>query len=216
MPPATDQVMALRRLLDERWTSARPRVRRVVPTGVAPIDGLLGGGLVTGTLTEFVSVVPSGGSQLALGALLLAAREARRRVALIDASDSFALDGFDDDALAHLVWVRCPTLAACWRAADLAARDPNYGVTVLELRGHPLAELQRTRSSVWVRLQRAAEEADTALVIQSPGIVVPNARARVLFAQPLDVAGLTAPRAAVLAAVSVELRRLRTAGEAAG
>lgn len=216
MPPETTRVAALRRLLDERWTGSPVRSRRVVPTGVPQIDELLEGGLGTGTLTEFVSVVPSGGAQLALGSLLLAARVARRRIALLDASGAFALDGLDDDAVAHVVWVRCPTLAVCWRAADLAARDPNYSVVVLELRGVPVAELQRTRSSVWVRLQRAVEETDTALLVQTTRAVVPNARARISFAQPLDPACLTAPRSVVLRGVAVEWQRLRSAREAVG
>lgn len=216
MPPETARVVALRRLLDERWSGAPARPRRIVPTGVEQIDTLLEGGLVTGTLTEFVSVVPSGGAQLALGALLLATRVAQRRIALIDASGAFALDGLDDDAVAHVVWVRCRTLATCWRAADLAARDPNYSAVVLELRGIPVGELQRTRSAVWVRLQRAVEETDTTLLVHTTSAVVPNARARICFAQPLAPACLTMPRAAVLRGIAVERQRLRSAREAVG
>jgi Rad51 len=83
------QVVALRRLLDARFPPVRPRVLRAVPTGVDPLDERLGGGLHTGTLTEFVSALPSGGSQLSVGSLLRATRLSRQRVALIDAAGGF-------------------------------------------------------------------------------------------------------------------------------
>ena len=209
MPSESAKVVALRRLLDERFPAAPQRARQVVPTGVRQIDALLHGGLVTGLLTEFVSVVPSGGSQLALGSILISTRLARQRMALIDAADSFGLDGLDDDAVAHLVWVRCGSLAETWRAADLVVRDPNYSVVVIDVRGFPAREILRTRDAVWVRLQRAAEQADTAVAVQTCSAAVPNAAVRVIFAQALESQALTRPRVEVVDAINVELERLR-------
>lgn len=137
MSSGSDKVVALRRLLDERFPAARPRGVRCIPTGVAAVDRALHGGLLTGTLTEFVSDFPSAGSQLCLASLMQSTRLNRQRVALIDTPAAFDLEGFDGDALAHLVWVRCLSLSECWRAADLAARDPNYAVTVVDVRGLP-------------------------------------------------------------------------------
>jgi len=209
MPPESDKVVVLRRLLDERFPTAPRRKRRIVPTGVRRIDELLPGGLVTGLLTEFVSVVPSGGSQLAFGSILLSTRLARQRVALVDAAHSFCLDGFDEDAVAHLVWVRCGSLAESWRAADLVVRDPNYSVVVIDVRGFPEREILRTRDSIWVRLQRAAEQADTAVAVQTCSAAVPNAAMRVVFAQPFEGRVLTQPRVEVVDAIGVELERMR-------
>jgi RecA/RadA recombinase len=209
MPSEADKVVALRRLLDERFPTVARRERRIVPTGVPAIDALLGGGLLTGTLTELVSEAPSSGSQSSLGALLLSTRLARQRIALVDAAGAFDLAGLDDDAVAHLVWVRCASLAETWRAADLVARDPNYAVVVVDVRGFPVRELLRTKDSVWVRLQRAAEHAVTALAVQSDTAVVPNAARRIVFSQPLGAASLTQPRGAVLAALAPELQRSR-------
>lgn len=203
------KVVALRRLLDERFPAMRQRERRIVPTGVPVLDGLLAGGLLTGTLTEFVSAVPSGGSQLSVGSLLLSTRRARQRVALVDAAGSFDPTGLDDDAVAHLVWVRCDSLAGCWRAADLAARDPNYAVVVVDVRGYPERELLRTRDSVWVRLQRAAEQAETALAVQTTTALVPNATRRIVFAQPLEGGSLLRPWAELVPALGMELQRAR-------
>jgi hypothetical protein len=215
MPLQSDKVVALRRLIDVRFPAPQRRARRVVSTGVGQIDLVLRGGLVTGTLTEFVSAVPSGGNQLTLGSILLATREARQRVALVDAAGTFDLEAFDDDALAHVVGVRCGSLAESWRAADLAARDPNYSIVVLDVRGFSVRELLRTRDSVWVRLQRAAEQADTAVVVQTDSAVVPNASARLVFSQTLADTSLIEPRARVIESVVAELQRLRAVREAA-
>jgi RecA/RadA recombinase len=209
MSSGSDKVVALRRLLDERFPAAHPRESRLIPTGVSAIDRLLAGGLVTGTLTEFVSVVPSGGSQLSLGSLLLSTRLARQRVALVDAAGSFDLTGLDDDAVAHLVWVRCETLSESWRAADLVARDPNYAVVVIDVRGFSERELLRTKDSVWVRLQRAAEHAETAIVVQTTTPLVPNAAMRLTFTQSLGSCTLTQPRLEVLASLAPTLQRAR-------
>jgi hypothetical protein len=217
MSPRSDKVIVLRRLLAERFPATRPpAARRVVATGVAPIDARLGGGLATGALTELVSLVPSAGNQLALGSMLAATREACQRVALIDAAGTFDLEGFDDDSLAHLVWVRCGSLAESWRAVDLAARDPNYRVVVLDLRGFSVRELQRTRDAVWVRLQRAAEQADTALAVQTTAAVVPNAGARLLFPEPLADDAFLHPRTDLCTDVVVERQRFRIVHEAVG
>lgn len=209
MSSGSDKVVALRRLLDERYPAAHPRESRLIPTGVAGVDQLLHGGLVTGTLTEFVSAVPTGGSQLSIGSLMLSTRLAGQRIALVDAAASFDLNGLDDDAVAHLTWVRCATLGECWRATDLVARDPNYAVIVIDVRGFPERELLRTKDSIWVRLQRAAEHAETAIVIQSATPLVPNAAMRLTFAQPLNSHALTQPRPDLLASLAPILHRAR-------
>ena len=209
MPLESDKVVALRRLLDARFPAAPQRERRLVPTGVPGLDAALDGGLLTGTLTEFVSEVPSGGSQSSLGSLLFSTRLARQRVALVDAAGTFDLAGLDDDAVAHLVWVRCASLAETWRAADLVVRDPNYAVVVIDVRGFPVRELLRTKDTVWMRLQRAAESAETAIAVQSETAIVPNAARRVVFSHPLDGLTLTQPRVDVLASLAPELQRSR-------
>lgn len=209
MCAGSDKVVALRRLLDERFPSARRRDGRRIPTGVPAVDDALGGGLRTGALTEFVSEQPSAGCQLSITALLGSTRAGRQRVALIDAARSFDPDAFDDHALAHLVWVRCGSLDACWRAADLVARDPNYAVVVVDVRGLQERTLLAVRDSIWARLQRACEQAETALVVQTSTALVPNATHRLAFSSPLDARALTAPRAELIAALPVELKRER-------
>jgi hypothetical protein len=208
MPQESDKVIALRRLIDERYPSAK-RSQRILPTGVPSIDRLLGGGLFTGTLTEFVSGVLSGGSQLSLGSIILSTRLARQRIALVDAAGTFDLDGLDDDDVAHLIWIQCLSLRECWRAADLAVRDPNYSIIVIDIRGFSDRDVLKTRDAIWVRLQRAAELADTAIVVQTDTACVPNAARRVVFPEPLPGDSLLRPRAEIIESLQIELQRSR-------
>jgi RecA/RadA recombinase len=210
MSSRSDKVVALRRLLDERHPTSRPREHQNIPTGVPELDAILGGGIQTGTLTEFVSTGASTGSQTALGCLLAQTRLARQRLAIVDAAGAFDIEGFDDDLVAHVVWIRCQSLSECWRTADLVARDPNYAATIVDVRGLPLRELLRTRDSIWVRLQRAVEQAETALLVQSHSAVVPNAACRIEFSEPLSPETLIAPRHAIAARIAPSVQRRRT------
>lgn len=210
MLSGSDKVVALRRLLDERHPVARPKSARLIPYGVPVLDEILGGGLRTGVLTEFVSERASTGNQSALGSLLVTTRHKGQRVALVDAAGAFDIEGLNDEVIAHVVWVRCATLGECWRAADLVARDPNYAVTVIDVRGRPLREVARTRDSIWTRLQRAAEQAETAVLIQSDSAIVPNAAFRVVFSESLKPESLTLPRRELMHILSAKLHRRRT------
>lgn len=209
MSSGSDKVVALRRLLDERHPCARPKTSRLIPTGAPYLDDVLGGGLRTGVLTEFVSESVSTGSQTALGSLLETTRQARKRVALVDAANAFDIEGLDEDAIAHVVWVRCSTLSDCWRVADIITRDPNYAVTAIDVRGRPLRELMRTRDSIWTRLQRAAEQAETAVLIQSDSAIVPNAAFRLAFSTGLKSDALAMPRRDIISTLAPTLQRRR-------
>ena len=209
MPTPSDKVVALRRLLDERHPAARPREHRIIPTGVPHLDEVLGGGIRTGALTEFVSTCASTGSQTSLGSLLKLTRLARQRIAIVDAAGAFDIETLDNDLIAHVVWIRCQNLSECWRTADLVARDPNYAVTVVDVRGLPLRALLRTRDSIWVRLQRAVEQAETALLVQSHSSIAPNAAYRVEFCEPMPPQDLLSPRREITARISPLLQRRR-------
>ena len=108
---APEKLAALRRQLAERFPTAQRPPGRLLATGVPALDRLTGG-LPLAAITELVCAARSGGSHLLLGQLLAATRTLRRRVALIDAADTFDPESFSADLLAHLVWVRCPPPAA--------------------------------------------------------------------------------------------------------
>ncbi|HEU4439567.1 MAG TPA: hypothetical protein VFT36_09955 [Methylomirabilota bacterium] len=126
------------------------------------IDGLLGL-FRPGRLSEIVGPRSSGGSSLLLA--LVARITARGQVAYVDGMDaldpaSAAAAGVD---LSALLWVKCGgRLRAALSAADLLARCPGFALIVLDL-----DELGPVRASAQIRLQRAVEGADAALVIHS-------------------------------------------------
>lgn len=212
---APDQVAALRRLMTERFPSATRPTGRILPSGLPAIDDL-SGGLPLGALTEIVAGAPSCGSHLLLGHLLATTRRTRTRVALVDGSDSFDPASHPEDDLAHLVWVRCEGLPSALGAADLLTRDANLGLVLLDLRRTPEAELRRTPSTLWYRLQRAVEPADLALVVITPAAAVPSAQLRFLLPAPLPAEAAAQERRFLATTLAPIAQRQRMQVAAAG
>jgi len=156
----------------------RPR-NPVVPTGVAPLDALLGGGLAGGDLTELVGDGPVSGSAQVLHAFLRSLARAGRFMALIDGADSLDIDAEEPAVLSRLLWVRCRTAAEALKAADLVLRDRNLPVVVIDLKLNPVAQLRRISGSVWHRFSRLAEHQGSTVLVITPLALVGGAAARV-------------------------------------
>ena len=208
MSAAPEKLAALRHLLAERFPTVPRTIGRVLPTGIAALDDATGG-LPLSSITEIICASPSCGGHLLIGQLLAVTRATRTRVALIDSTDSFDPGSFDEDLLAHLVWVRCSTTATALSAADLLARDANLGLVVLDLRRAPEADLRRTPSTQWYRLQRAVEPTDLSLVVETPRASVPSAQLRFKLATSHGVAALDRERATLTAELEPALQRQR-------
>ena len=208
MLPVPTRLAALRHLLAERFPSVPRATGRVLPTGIPAIDDTTGG-LPLGAITEIVCAAPSCGGQLLFGQLLATTRATRTRVALIDGTDSFDPASFPADLLAHLLWARCTTTTAALHAADLLARDANLGLVVLDLRHAPDADLRRTPSTHWYRLQRAVESTDLALAVETPRACVPSAQVRFALNNLHPLAALDRPRPALTAELAPLLQRQR-------
>jgi hypothetical protein len=181
-------VSALRSLLAERFPERIRRQAGGVAAGVRPIDEALCGGLPAGRLTELISSVPSGGGQTVVARLLEATQSARQRMALVDGSDGFAPEAVAGDLLRHLVWVRCRVPAEALAVADILARDGNYAVLVLDLRGCSERALRRIPTSLWYRMQRAAEGGSVAVLVQTESPLVPAVPWRLTLDTPLPLA----------------------------
>jgi hypothetical protein len=203
-----ETIASLRRQLAERFPTVPRTTGRVMPTGIAAVDEATGG-IPLSAVTEVVCDAPSCGGHLLIGQLLAATRATRTRVALIDGSDSFDPASFEEDLLAHLVWVRCASTSAALQAADLLARDANLGLVVLDLRRTRDAELRRIPSTQWYRLQRAVEPTDLALVVETPRAVVPSAQVRFKLSTPHVSSVLEQPRATLVAQLLPTLQRQR-------
>ena len=178
-----------------------------MPTGIAALDRSLGGGLPPGRLTELVSPVAGSGGQLVLAQLLATTRASRQRVALIDAADGFAPETIPGDALAHLIWIRPPTLDEALAATDILVRDGNYAVVVLDLRGVPESALLRTPKALWHRLHRATESRPTAVLVQTTRGIVPAVSSRLQLSALPGNATRCITRTALTAQLTVEIVR---------
>jgi len=211
-PPSTLQ--SLRQLLAARFPPAARTRAGGLPTGVPGVDDALGGGLPAGLLTELVSAAPSSGGQLVFAQILAAARAQRRRVALVDGADAFEPAGWDDDGLRHLVWVRCRQLALALPAAEIFVRDGNFGLVALDLRGAGAAERRRVPAAAWYRLQRAAEQGEAAVLVQTTEPTVPAVLHRLILEKSLPLSAQTELRADVLAALAPAVARHAPAREA--
>jgi hypothetical protein len=152
----------------------------VLPTGLAPLDALLGGGLPRGRMALLTGARSSGRTALAHAALA-AATAGGELAALVDVAG--ALDARRAEAaggtLGRLLWVRPPGLRAGLKAADLVLAAGGFGLVVLDVGdGEPGARAalraeartikgQRPTDAAWLRLARAAERSGTALLVSS-------------------------------------------------
>ena len=141
------------------------RVERLATT-VEPLDRLLGGGLTKGKLVEITARRSTGRFSLVL-ASLAAVTSTGDAAAVIDLGDhldpeSAAHAGAD---LSRLLWVRPESTRDAVVAAEMVIAT-GFPLVVLDLglrfRG------RRVYDAAWVRLARAAEEHDAALLVTSP------------------------------------------------
>ncbi len=211
MPESPSKLATLRQLLAERFPTASRHSGGCVPTGVPAIDEALGGGLPGGLLTEVVSAGPGTGGQFLLAWLLAATRASRLRAALIDAADGFAPETVPEDELRHLVWVRPRGLEQAFGAADILARDGNYAVVALDLRGLPEKALRRQPAAAWFRLQRAVEGGAAALLVQTEFPLVPSAPWRLVLREAPGLESRWLERDELAAGLRPEVERSRSA-----
>jgi hypothetical protein len=188
------------RKLDLTLTSVRPWVEqpedRVAPTGVAAIDGPLGGGLRRGQLSEIVGPRSSGRTTL-LCQTFAAATARGEVVALIDTCDRFdpaasAPTGLD---LSRLLWIRERGDAArALKAANLVVQAGGFGIVAFDLADVPALAIRQFPYTTWMRLSRVIEGSQTALVLigadriarSSRGATIALAESRVRWSGTAD------------------------------
>ena len=147
--------------------------RPPAPTGLGPLDGLLGGGFPRGRISELVGPRTSGRTSVLLRSLARATAGGAL-AALVD-----VMDGLDPAsaaavgvALPQLLWVRCggrPDLGV--KAADVIVRGGGFDIVAVDLGDlppHGARSLARVPYAAFVRLQRGVEATPTALLIAGP------------------------------------------------
>jgi hypothetical protein len=162
-----------------RAPALSPRAPRPLPTGIAPLDAGLGGGLMRGQLHEIVGPPGAGGTAL-LRAALASATRAGENCALIDPGDAFdpGASGID---LGRLLWVRPRDPVQALRAAEIAL-EARFSLVALDLGDvsvlppprQPRGVIQVVRfenkrlspgASPWARLARRAEKHSGVLLL---------------------------------------------------
>jgi hypothetical protein len=154
-------------------------VRRL-PSGIAALDALLGGGLPRGHLSEVVGG-PSSGRTALLHAWLAMATRAGEVAAVVDLPNaldppSLAHAGAD---LARVLWVRPPTVRVALKCAELILSAGGFGLVAIDglgalrpgvgqaLRSNPVPPraARPPARHAWPRLAQVTRRAGAAVVL---------------------------------------------------
>lgn len=163
--PATVASRLLRAAdLPRRGASVRPGDR--LPTGVAPFDALLGGGLPRGALVELSG--RSGGRFALVLAALAAATSRGETAVLLDLGDHLDPAAAEEAGcdLARLLWVRPRRFREALLAAETVAAA-GFRLVVLDA-GLALPSSRLNDAGPWLRLSRAASPRRVAFLLSTP------------------------------------------------
>ena len=181
----------------------------VIPTTLAPLDALLGGGLQRGKLVELVSRRAAGRYSIVLSALA-AATTMGEAVALVDLGDHFdpqlaAANGVD---LRRLLWVRPRSVKEAVMSAEMITAT-GFQLVIVDTGLHPVRG-RRAPEAAWVRLARTAETCGTAMLVSSPYPLTATASEAVLKAHVARAKWIgRSPRLLVGVAMTVTLEKHR-------
>ncbi len=187
-----------------------------LPTAEPELDRLLAGGLPRRTLTEVIGGRTSGRFSLLL-TLLAAATGVGEAAVLVDLGDGLDPQSAEDAGvdLARLLWLRPRRLKEALAGAETVLAS-GFSLVVLDL-GLPPLPGGRGEEASWLRLARAAQDRDVALVVAAPYRVSGTAAAIVLEIEPRGAVwwgrGLS-PR--LLATLSAQLSVIKQRGQAPG
>ena len=184
-----DRIAALAAIRDQLGTRIQSgsdlmRVRESretrATTGLAGFEEALGGRLPAGQFTEIVEG-GCGGAGLLLASLLEKARCARHYVLLLDVGGGFAPEDVPERDLEGLLWVGCRGVEEAVEAFDIASRDENFSLFLLDLRGGASTDGRSVRASRWQRIlgQLRQREAPGILFADEPVTAVAKRRIRV-------------------------------------
>jgi recombination protein RecA len=228
MPSAAALRLQIEHALERRFPAALspvPRTRHeMAPTGIAEVDGLLGGGLPVGAISEVTGPECSGRTSLALAFLGQRTQEGHV-CAWIDVEDAFDPESAAANGvcLKQLLWVRCGDqrqrqkkegkpwgrLDQALRATDLLLQAGGFSAIVLDMGSTPADYSRRIPLATWFRFRQAAQRTQCSLVVigqracaQSSADVVLDCKA----------ASAHADSETVLAGLTYEVRRERARG----
>ncbi len=172
-------------------------------TGLRGLNKQLGGGLPRGQLTEIVAGESAGGSGLGGSGLVLAellaqARRERRYAVLFDVGYGFTPECFPEVDLEGLLWVGCESVRQAVEAFDIASRDENFQLFLLDLRGCEPSDWCSVRANQWYRVLGQLRPREAMAVIFAKKAVTPASKYRLSVEAGLSVESLDRERAELL------------------
>lgn len=169
-----------------------------------PLDEVLGGGLPTGQLTEVLSSGRSRGSGLVMAQLIARARKEGSYVMLLDVGKGFTPWSFPARDLEVLLWVGCDSVELAVKALDVATRDENFSLFLMDLRDCDAADLRSVRPKQWYRIVGQMRMRDAASVLFSSAPVTSVSKRRVEMVNPLSLETLHQERSRVLKSCCIQ------------
>ncbi|MDF1849305.1 MAG: hypothetical protein P1U85_00615 [Verrucomicrobiales bacterium] len=142
----------------------------------------LGQGIPRGQLTEIIERgraeenskgtslggnAPLGGAGLVMAAILEQARRARHYLMLFDVGSGFSVESFPEQDLESLLWVGCASASEAIEALDIASRDENFSLFLLDFRNCEPGEWRSVRPQQWYRVLGQMRQRRSAAVVFS-------------------------------------------------
>jgi hypothetical protein len=207
--PVSPKIIELRKILAERYPQQMGARSLCIPTGWAPLDTLLGGGLPKGAITQLLIPNISAGGAIVLHEIIEAMQDLSQYVALIDSIDCF--EPVADHPL--LLWIRCHNLLQALKATDLILRDGNLPLIILDFKENPNKELRKIPGSTWYRFQRIIEENKSTMLTITRYPIVSSAQITISTMHRLCMDDLSRQRTDLIKFISLEITRSRTQRE---
>lgn len=202
--PKATALEALRRQLGRQVKSGsellqeREQKEIQLVTGLGGLNEKLGGGLAKGQLTEIIGRGPSRGGGVVLAALLAQARSKGCYAMLLDVGSGFSPESFPERDLESLLWVGCDSAKQAVEVLDVATRDENFPLFLLDGRDCEPSDWKSVRVQQWYRVLNQLRQHEAVAVIFARSEVTTATKHRLEVVSRLDLDCLHQERAAIL------------------
>ncbi|MEX2578689.1 MAG: hypothetical protein WD342_06500 [Verrucomicrobiales bacterium] len=167
-------------------------------TGMRGLNEQLGGGLPRGQLTEIIAPGVSQGGGLVMAELLAQARRERRYAMLFDVGRGFTPECVPESDLESLLWVGCESAQQAVEALDIASRDENFQLFLLDLRDCEPSDWRAVKSNQWYRVLGQLRPREAVTVIFAREAVTSASKHRLAVDADLSLDSLDRERAALI------------------
>jgi len=204
-----DAIQALRKQLGRQIKSGtelleeREQKPLHLVTGAGGLNAALGGGLPQGQLTEIIGRGPSRGGGVIMAALLARARSEGRYVMLLDIGAGFSIGSFPERDLGSLLWVGCDSAMQAVEALDVATRDENFPLFLLDGRDCEPSDWKSVRAQQWYRILNQLRQREAAAVLFARSEVTSATKHRLELVSRLVLDDLHQERDAILSRTEI-------------